>query len=237
MANRILNAVKLDYLTGRSFLALYPVFFLVGLLIGTLVKMPIFTVVLVIVLAVFIVGGVFSNQEKNHGEKLYGTLPLRRRDVVVGRYVYGLIIGVAGTVIAGVLGWLASTISGADMGQLGPKRATLGGTPGLNHLIFWFAIGFAFAYFCFAIGVAFPIYFRFGFSKAYIFTMLPLYLVVLISLLVTRAINPGTIGTSNTVVFFVDHVYLLPVIGVVLGLVLWSISLAISSRVYAHKEI
>jgi len=233
---RILNAAKLDYLTGRFYLALYPILFLVGLLIGTVAKMPIFTIVLVIVLAVFIAGGVFSVNERNHGEKMYATLPLDRRDMVIGRYVYALVLGILATIIASLLGFLASWISGADMGQLGPARGSLATTPAMATMIFWFAVGFAFLYFCFAIAVAFPIYFRFGFSRSYIFTMLPLYLVVLGALLVTRKLNPS-LDLNNTIQFFINHTYLLPIIGVVAGLILMAISIVISIGIYKNKEI
>jgi len=235
--NRILGAIRLDYLSGRSYLALYPVFFLLALLVGTLAKMPIFTILLAVILGVFIAGGVFANQEKNRGDRLYGTLPLSRRDVVLGRYLYALILGAIASLIAWCLGLLASRLAGIDMGQLGPRRSSIGGTPSLNSLIMWFAIGFAFAYFCFAVAIAFPIYYRFGFAKAYMFTMLPLYLVFLLGFLITRAINPGSLNVTNTVQFFVDHVYLLPIIGIVLGLAFWFASMAISNRIYSHKEI
>ena len=233
---RIVNAVKLDFRTGRFYLSLYPILFLVALGIGALVKMPIFTVILTIVLGVFISGGVFAISERNHGEKLYGTLPLRRSDVVLGRYVFGLTIGLAATVIAGLLGWLAAAISRSDMGSLGPNRGTL--TPGASYdsLIFWAAIGAAFLYYCFSTSVAFPIYFRFGFSKTYVLTMLPLYLVVLAGLLVTRYFNP-TLGVSKTIQFFDAHVWLLPVAGVLGGAVLLALSIWISIGIYARKEI
>jgi len=233
---RIVTATKLDYLTGRFYLALYPILFLVGLLIGVVAKMPIFTIILVIVLAVFIAGGVFSVNERNHGEKLYATLPLRRRDMVTGRYAYALTLGIAATLIASLLGFAASWIAGVDMGQLGPARGSLATTPAMATMIFWFAVGFAFLYFCFSIAVAFPIYFRFGFSRSYIFTMLPLYLVVLVALLVTRNLNPQ-LGLSDTIQFFMDHTYLLPIIGVVGGLILLAISWVVATRVYQGKEL
>jgi len=237
MAPRILRAMRLDYLSGRSYLVAYPAFFVLACLIGTLAKMPVFTILLVVILGVFIAGGVFANQEKNHGDRLYGTLPLRRRDVVLGRYLYALILGTIASLVAWGLGYLASRVAGVDMGQLGPRRASLGGTPGLNSLIMWAAVGFAFAYFCFAVAVAFPIYYHVGFSKAYLFTMLPLYLVFLVGFLVTRAINPGSIAVSNTVQFLIDHVYLLPIGGLGLGLAFWFASLFVSIRVYSHKEV
>ena len=234
--NRIVNAVKLDFRTGKFYLSMYPILFVVALGIGALVKMPIFTVILTIVLGVFISGGVFAINERNHGEKLYGTLPLRRSDVVLGRYLFGLVIGLGATVVAGLLGWLAATIAGVDMGSLGPNRGTL--TPGASYdlLIFWAAIGAAFLYYCFSTSVAFPIYFRFGFSKTYVLTMLPLYLVALAGLLVTRYFNV-TLSMSDTVQFFDAHIWMLPVIGAVGGTILLAVSIGISTGIYARKEI
>lgn len=232
--NRILNAVKLDYLTGRFYLALYPILFVVALVIGWVAKMPIFTVVLTIVLAVFIAGGVFSINERNHGEKLYGTLPLKRTDVVAARYVYGLALGIGGTIVAGLLGWLASKLAGVGMGSFGPKGTALMPVQ-YDGLLFWGAIGFAFLYFCFAVAVAFPIYYFFGFSKSYVFTMLPLYLVVLLTLLITRKMNL-TIGPGSTVDWLASHTWLLPLIGVVGGFILIAISIGIANSIYGHKE-
>jgi len=232
---RILNAVKLDFRTGRFYLTLYPLLFLVALLIGSVAKMPIFTVVLTIILAVFIAGGVFSINERNHGEKLYGTLPLQRRDVVLGRYVYGMALGIGGTIVAGLLGFLASKIAGVGMGSFGPNRGAIM-PASYDGLLFWGALGAAFLYFCFALGVAFPIYYYFGFSKSYVFTMLPLYLVVLITLLITRKLNL-TLGPNSTIQWLADHTYWLPIFGVVGGLILVAISIVIATSIYSHKEI
>jgi len=150
--------------------------------------------------------------------------------------LFGLVIGLGATVVAGLLGWLAATIAGVDMGSLGPNRGTL--TPGASYdlLIFWAAIGAAFLYYCFSTSVAFPIYFRFGFSKTYVLTMLPLYLVALAGLLVTRYFNV-TLSMSDTVQFFDAHIWMLPVIGAVGGTILLAVSIGISTGIYARKEI
>jgi hypothetical protein len=231
---RIINAVRLDFRTGRFYLSIYPLLFIVALVIGSVAKMPIFTVILTIVLAVFIAGGVFSINERNHGEKLYGTLPLARRDVVRGRYAFGVTIGVAATIIAGLLGWLASRLAGVSMGSFGPNRASL--APGYDWLLYWAAVGLAFAYFCFAMGVAFPIYFRFGFAKSYVLTMLPLYLIVLATLLVTRNLRVQ-LDPGGVLDFLAAHLWLPPIVGVAAGLVFLAISAPIASAIYARKEI
>jgi len=229
-------AVKLDFMTGRFYVNLAAALYVVGIVIGTVTKMPLFTVILVVVLTVFIAGGVFSVQEKNHGEKLYGTLPLRRRDMILGRYLYGLILGVVATVLAGLFGYLASLISGADIGQLGPNRGSLSPDPTVSWVLFWAAVGFAFVYYCLSVGIAFPVYLRFGFSKSYVLTMLPLYLIVLGTLLVVRSLDLS-VSLTDTIKFFSDNVYLLPLIGLAGGLVLLAISLVVANGIYARKEI
>jgi len=232
---RVSNAIRLDWLSGRSYVALTAGISLVGLLIGSLTQMPIFAVILTVVLGVFGAGGVFAVQEKNHGEKLYGSLPLLRREMVLGRYLYAWLIGLASTVLAGLFGYLASVISGASIGSLGPKRGSLSVDLAGDTVVFWAAIGLAIAYFCFAVAVAFPIYLRFGFSRAYVLTMLPLYLVVLAALLVTRSLNLEL--NLDSASFFFQNAYLLPIIGLGAGLVLLSISLPIAIAIYADKEI
>ena len=233
---RVFNSIKLDFLAGRFYLTLYPLFFVLAWAIGTFFKMPIFTVVLVIVLAVFIAGGVFASYERNHGEKLHGTLPLKKSDIVVGRYLYGLAIGLAGTVVAGLLGYLATWVGGSSMASFGPNRPPLTSDPAIATMLFWGAVGAALLYFCFSLAVAFPIYFRFGFSRSYIFTMLPLYLIIIAVLLITRLLHPS-LGLNDTIQFLIDHVYLLPLIGLVAGVILWGISLLIARVIYARKEI
>jgi hypothetical protein len=122
------------------------------------------------------------------------------------------------------------------MGSFGPNKSPLTTDASIDTMLFWAAIGLAFLYFCFSVSVAFPIYFRFGFSKAYIFTMLPLYLVVLATLLITRKLNL-TLGVNGTLRCLNDHAYLLPIIGVAAGLIVVAISIPITRSIYEHKEI
>ena len=49
-------------------------------------------------------GQYFSIYEKNNLEKLYGVLPLRKSEVVIGRYLYALCIVVINGIIAAIRG-------------------------------------------------------------------------------------------------------------------------------------
>lgn len=106
----------------------------------------------------------------------------------------------------------------------------------LDSVSFWIALSLAFVYYCFAVGVSYPIYFKFSFAKAYIFTMLPLYLVVLLVMLLTRKTNYLN-ELSQFINFFNNATYLAPIFGILSGLLLLTISALIANLIYTRKEI
>lgn len=55
------------------------------------------------VFAVTSCGTVFSTHEKSRSDKLYGILPLKKSEMIIGRYLYALIIGAVYVVITGIL--------------------------------------------------------------------------------------------------------------------------------------
>jgi len=218
--NRILQAVKLDFYTAKSTLRLSAVTFLASIAIGAVTKQPVFTAMFVMVFAVFLGGNVFSTHEKNHSEKLYGILPLKKSEMIAGRYLYGLAIGAANMVIAGVLAWAVAGVRNINT----------------NSLLLWSALALAFIYYCFAMGVSYPIYFKFTFAKAYVFTMLPMYLIVLFLMLLNRRTDFAS-GLSSLSTFFTAHQYLIPVCGILAGLILLTVSAVIANLIYTRKEI
>lgn len=218
--NRIMNATKFDFHAAKSTLMLSSLMFFIAIAIGAATKQPIITMVLIMVFATYAGGTVFSTHEKNHSDKLYGILPLKKTEMIVGRYLYALIISVPSIVIAGVLGWAISSILNVS----------------LDSVSFWIALALAFVYYCFAVGVSYPIYFKFSFAKAYIFTMLPLYLVVLLVMLLTRKSNYLN-DLSQFIQFFNNATFLAPTFGILSGLLLLTISALIANLIYTRKEI
>jgi ABC-type transport system involved in multi-copper enzyme maturation permease subunit len=196
-----------------------PVTFIVGIVIGMAAKQPVFTALFVMLFSVVLGGMVFSTHEKNHTEKLYGTLPLTKREMIVGRYLYALIIGAVSIVIAGALSKAVSIFID---------------TP-VEPVLYWGALAGAFVYYCFAVGVSFPIFFKFGFAKANVFTMLPMYLLVIAFMLLTRKTN-FTSDLNQFIQFFSDNQYLVPILGIIGGVILLAISATIANVIYIRKE-
>lgn len=218
--SRILNAAKLDYFASKSMLRMVSMLVIIGIIIGVIAHGPDYMMMFIMVFGVTSAGSIFSVHERSHSDKLYGILPLTKTQMILGRYLYALVIGIIYIVVAGVLGLILTYIMGV----------------GFDPLVYWATLALGFAYFCFATGVAYPIYFKFTFAKAYVFTMIPMYIIAVAFLIVTRRADlASTLGSIVT--FFMAHVYLAPIFGVVLGLILMGVSLAISNVIYTRKEI
>ncbi|MCL2884021.1 MAG: ABC-2 transporter permease [Oscillospiraceae bacterium] len=221
--NRIWSATKLDFHAGKSMIMLTAALAVIAIIVGLVAHGPEYAMFFTMIFGVTSCGSVFSIHEKNHSDKLYGILPLKKSEMIVGRYLYGLIIGVVYIVFAAVLGFVLWKI--------------MGDSANLTALGYWATLGAGFVYFGFAMGVAFPIYFKFSFSKAYVFTMLPMYIIAVLFLILTRKNSNFTSDLGQFVKFFTDHMALAPIFGVLGGLILLAVSLLIANLIYTRKEI
>lgn len=218
--NRILNAAKLDFYAGKSALKMTAILLLFAIVIGALAKGAIYTMIFTMVFAVTSSGSIFSIHEKSHSDKLYGILPLKKSEMIMGRYLFALIIGAVYVVIAGVLGCIIQRITGDS----------------LDALSYWATLALTFIYFNFAIGISYPIYLKFSFAKAYVFTMLPMYVIAVLMLVLTKKTNFIS-DLGQVIRFFSDNQALIPIFGILGGLLLLTISALISNLIYTRKEI
>ena len=223
MNNRIKSAVKLDFYTMKSAQAgqmMIVIAIVISTLIGFATKQPVFTLAFFMVFAVFAGGTVFSTHEKSRSDRLYGILPLKKSEMISGRYLFALIIGAVSLALAIIISLVLTRILSANF----------------NPLLYLTVLAAAFVYYCFAVGIAFPIYLKYSFAKAYVFTMVPIYAVFLIAFfLIRRTGFLNSVGQS--VSFFSNHQAMIPVIGVVAGLIMLTVSALIANIVYRGKEI
>ena len=218
--NRILNATKLDFLASMSSLKLAAIFMILAAVVGLASHGPDYTMMIMMVFGVTSCGSIFSIHEKSHSDKLYGILPLKKTEMIAGRYLYALIIGVVYVIVASILGAIMSNVMNANM----------------TTLTYWVTIGVECFYYCFAVGITYPIYLRFTFAKAYVFTMIPMYIIVVAFLIITRKTDL-TSTLSQAIKFFTAHLYLAPIFGILGGLLLLLISALIANLIYTRKEI
>lgn len=217
--SNIINAIRLDFRIVKSVYKTAALIFFIAIFVG-ITAQPAIPIFIIMVFSVFFSGVVFSISEKNHLNKLYGILPLGKSEIVIGRYLYALIFGVVNAIIASIIAYLIAALTHS----------------GLDYFTYASTLALGFLYFCFAISVSFPIYFKIGFSKAYIFTMLPMYLILISGIFISKKTNVLD-NFKQMIQYFMTHQNLILPAGVILGLILLLISCLISNVFYKNADL
>lgn len=177
--------------------------------------------------SVFIlIAGAFGYDEKNKGDVLINSLPVRRRDIVLSRYLSLLVFSLISLSLAALTG-AAMKIAGIplNMGIITPSDV-------LAALIVIISV----------FSIYIPIYFKFGYLKSR-FVNIALYLILLIisglivGLRQALSEEPGN-GTINEIL---HQLYILPLWSYYCFLIVFllsaiTISIKISIMVYKKRE-
>ena len=217
----ILKAVKLDHAVLKAYYKIFMMVYVLATIIAFIFKIPAITIPVVMVVAAPFVSVYFLVYERNNLSKLYGILPLRRSEVVIGRYTYVLLFGILNEVFSGILAYILSLILNV----------------GISYLEFLTFFSASFLYVCLYISIQLPLYFRFPFSKVYIFSNLPVYLVSVFLVYLYKKTNflhqlslgIQYISSNQTLIWLIT--------GLGLGLLLLLISCPLSFLIYRKSEL
>lgn len=208
--NNILNSIKLDHDIMKSRYQMFMIAYILGIFLAVISKTPFFGALVVMVISAPLTGQYFSIYEKNDLKKLYGVLPLRKSEIVIGRYIYALCIVVLNGIIATILAYIISFLTNKGISN----------TESLTYL------SAAFFYVCLMIAVIFPLYFKFSFSKVYVFSNLPFYLIFIITFAFTR--KTDVLKQAGPAVQNLTSNLTIAAIGLCLGLILLTLSCLLS---------
>jgi surface polysaccharide O-acyltransferase-like enzyme len=214
----ILKSVKLDHHITKSRYSMFVIGFVLGTFLAVISKTPIFGALVVMVISAPLTGQYFSIYEKNNLEKLYGVLPLKASEVVIGRYLYALCIVVLNGIIAAIIATIISFLTNKGVNI----------TESLTYL----SGGFFYA--CLMVAVIFPLYFKFSFSKVYVFSNLPFYLIFIITFALTRKTNVLA-QTGPAAQYLTSHALIIAAIGFSLGLILLALSCLLACALLESK--
>lgn len=215
----LLNTIKLDFYIVKSVYKMAALTYLISILFGFIAQ-PMAPIFLIMVFTVFFSGMLFSIYEKNHLNQLYGILPLKKSDVVIGRYSYAFFFGIIQAVLAGIVAYAISVVT---------NRAA-------DNFTLTATLSLSFLYYCFAIGIAFPIYFKFGFSRVYVFTMVPIYLIFIGAVFISKSTSVQN-NLKEIIQYFSAHQGMILIAGVGLGLILLIISCVVSYLAYKKSDL
>lgn len=161
-------------------------------------------------------GYTFSITEKNSMERLFGILPVRKSELVIGRYVFVIVLNAMALMISLITHPLVLRAMGEKVGTSDVISAALSG-------LFLFTL-----YTVFQI----PGYYKYGSIKGRVFMYIPVVGFLAILLLISKMPSIGasaiaTVGSSPV---------LLAILVITLIIVMYAVSIWFSIRIMKNKE-
>jgi hypothetical protein len=225
--NRIIKSTKLDFYSADSTIITVILIFAFNIITSFLLRNPYNSITNGVSL-VSLTSGVIFLVHEGDGKKLYGVLPLKRNELVVGRYLYGMILGVINLILSYILAVVVMITF--DM-QTSFER--------INRELL-LPVVLMFIFYCAVIGLLYPLYFAIGYKK--FMTMLPVIIFLVynyIALPFLYTVTPDSPGwIDRHFQFFTgSYLYLTVGIGFAIGLAFVVISVVIAYILYKKKEI
>lgn len=214
--NYSLKMARLDYFTCKpniiSYFTLIPVTIIFSFMSISSIFIFNFTAAWFIAL---MSTNIFVVQEKNELERLYASLSLTTQNIVAGRYIY--------TYATFLLAYIFTTLVGVISIIL--KHESVNGLDIITS--------FSLSLFTFTaiIAIQLPLYFRYGYSKAKIYCLIPFVLVMLFVML------PSFIGSlANIISFAMEHDIFINILSILISLFILGVSYCFSIRGYKKRK-
>ena len=161
-------------------------------------------------------GYTFSITEKNSMERLYGILPIRKSDMVIGRYIFIIIMGLIALIFSLVAHPVILTILGETISIFDYISAAVIG-------IFLFALYTVFQL---------PGYYKLGSIKGRVFMYIPVAGFLITLLLITKI----PVGESKLLYTAINSPVLLMLLAIIFVIVMYVVSILISIKILKNKE-
>ena len=167
--NKALKLVRLDFITVKPYLGLKSLLIFVGVALIILITdySAAAAIGLLMVFAALYVSYPFSVGEKNNIDVLYTILSIKRKTVVLGRYLFSLILDLCAGLFAFIVSFVALTVMQKSFDALESFFVTV-----ILFLIFGVIQA-----------VQLPIYFKLGYAKAKLLAYLPFFVLPLMTLI------------------------------------------------------
>ncbi len=208
---------KLDCITVKPYYKLYLYILLFPIFFIFINRDPSFYFPFAMIMAAASIGYPFSFEEKNQLKNLYGTLSLKKEDIVKGRYLFILMQGFVFFAFACLASFVTIMVS----------KETF------DLQVLFLVIGMTFALFSFIVSIQLPIYFKLDYQKGRIMTMI-VYLVFLALLLSLRRFSSDA-GSGRVFLFIAEHPYGFIGSLILFAVVAFLVSYLISKKLYQSR--
>ena len=162
-------------------------------------------------------GYTFSITEKNSMERLYGILPIRKSDMVIGRYIFIIIMGLIALIFSLVAHPVILTILGETISIFDYISAAVIG-------IFLFALYTVFQL---------PGYYKFGSIKGRVFMYIPVAGFLATLFLVSKI--PA--GSSGWLITVLSSPVMLIILAAAFVVIMYAVSILVSVKIVQGKEL
>lgn len=213
--SNILKATRLDFFLVKPYVKVIGFTMLLPIAFAAINRSILTGVSFAMCFIAMTTGYTFSVTEKNSMERLYGILPVRKSEMVIGRYLFVFSLGAITLVISLITQPIVLQALGETVELFDIISAAIGG-------IFLFAL-----YTVFQI----PGYYKFGSIKGRVFMYIPVagFLVTLFLLPKLPANNPIINAIASSPVLLLGFV-------IVLAVVMYAVSIWFSVRIMKNKE-
>ena len=210
-----MRMARLDILTMKPQYAAYLSLVFMVLLFGFMGSSLVLLCITGAWFAALMIATVFVIQEKNGLERLYGSVSLRLRDMVRGRYLF-VLLNYAVSIAAVMLMACAFSLFRGEKIML--TDAALG-------------LGLSFLVFAAITGIQLPLYFRLGYAKAKLWSMVPF--VAVLGLLIIPQIAVALVDVPQTALM---HPGAMTIICLLLGCAVMLVSCRISEAASRRRR-
>ena len=213
--SNMLKATKLDFSLVRPYFKVIGFTMLLPIAFAAINRSILTGVSFAMCFIAMTTGYTFSITEKNSMERLYGILPVKKSEMVIGRYLFVLALGALALVVSLITQPIVLRVIGETVEKVDIISAAIGG-------LFLFAL-----YTVFQI----PGYYKFGSIKGRVF----MYIRVA-GFLATLFLLPKIPMDNSIITTLSNSPVLLIVLVIVLVVVMYAVSILFSIRIMKNKE-
>ena len=217
--NNVLKMLTLDFSLIRPYSKSLLIVFLAPLII--LYSTQDFVSGLVICMSIMAMTSnyAFSVAEKNDLNRLYGLIPVTKKDIVNGRYLFTALAGIFAAILMTVLNTLIMSVAKISFS--------------IEDLIVALSVGLGIYMFFTAIQL--PGFFKFGAIKGRFISFIPFLGLFLVSAIV-QGLSPESLDKLPDMAVL-NSPYSLFAISILLDIVFYAISIGISQKIYDRMEL
>ena len=213
--SNMLKATKLDFSLVRPYFKVIGFTMLLPIAFAAINRSILTGVSFAMCFIAMTTGYTFSITEKNSMERLYGILPVKKSEMVIGRYLFVLALGALALVVSLITQPIVLRVIGETVEKVDIISAAIGG-------LFLFAL-----YTVFQI----PGYYKFGSIKGRVFMYIPVA-----GFLATLFLLPKIPMDNSIITTLSNSPVLLIVLVIVLVVVMYAVAILLSILIMKNKE-